>query len=211
MIHRATCINWTKSASRIPTELWAFPFNCTYKNSTVVSSQSFVLGGRGHNFLVKMKLLSPFGGCLALLLFSLFNVCTAEGGEEEAVNVLLFMFFGIGVGVIFMQCLNYIGDPVPYTVVVFIAGILFSLSNKDGTGRHRDYLPLLLTWTFLMVLLFFSVQACLASRWRSGSTSIPNSYFSCFYPLLSLVRPWVLTGITPKELFFRLPSLPDQV
>lgn len=83
-----------------------------------------------------MKLLSPFGGCVALLLLSLFNVCYAEGGEEEAVNVLLFMFFGIGVGVIFMQILNLVGDPVPYTVVVFIAGILFSLSNKDGTGRH---------------------------------------------------------------------------
>lgn len=87
-----------------------------------------------------MKLLSPFGGCLALLLLSLFSVCYAaegDGGKEEAVNVLLFMFFGIGVGVIFMQCLNLIGDPVPYTVVVFIAGILFSLSNKEGTGNHR--------------------------------------------------------------------------
>lgn len=83
-----------------------------------------------------MKLLSPFGGCIALLLFSLFQVAQAEGGEVEPVDVLLFMFFGIGVGVLFMQGLNAIGDPVPYTVVVFIAGILFSLANKDGTGEQ---------------------------------------------------------------------------
>lgn len=95
-------------------------------------------GGNLHINRLEMKLLSPFGGCLALLLFSLFSVGYAAEGEaeEEAVNVLLFMFFGIGVGVIFMQCLNLIGDPVPYTVVVFIAGILFSLSNKDGTGNR---------------------------------------------------------------------------
>jgi len=74
-----------------------------------------------------------------LLLFSLFQVAQAEGGEVEPVDVLLFMFFGIGVGVLFMQFLNAIGDPVPYTVVVFVAGILFSLANKDGTGKIHFY------------------------------------------------------------------------
>lgn len=78
-------------------------------------------------------------GCLALLLLvTLFTTCRAEQDHEkpDAIDVLLFMFFGIGVGVLFMQFLNKIGDPVPYTVVVFIAGILFSLANKNGTGMH---------------------------------------------------------------------------
>lgn len=77
-------------------------------------------------------------GCLSLLLLvTLFTTCRAADHEKpDAIDVLLFMFFGIGVGVLFMQFLNKIGDPVPYTVVVFIAGILFSLANKDGTGMH---------------------------------------------------------------------------
>lgn len=76
-------------------------------------------------------------GCLALLLLvGFFQTCKAEDhAKPDAIDVLLFMFFGIGVGVVFMQFLNKIGDPVPYTVVVFIAGILFSLANKDGTGK----------------------------------------------------------------------------
>jgi NhaP-type Na+/H+ or K+/H+ antiporter len=70
-----------------------------------------------------------------LALAGLFHSCHAEVHEKpEALQVVLFMFFGIGVGIIFMQFLNYIGDPIPYTVAVFIAGILFSLANKDSTG-----------------------------------------------------------------------------
>lgn len=67
---------------------------------------------------------------------SLFALCRAENDNEkpEPLQIVLFMFFGIGVGILFMQILNKIGDPVPYTVAVFIAGILFSLANKDGTG-----------------------------------------------------------------------------
>lgn len=80
-----------------------------------------------------MKLFSSFGGCFAfLILSSIVHVCQAEKPEPN--DILLFMFFGIGVGVIFMQVLNRLGDPVPFTVVVFIAGILFSLANKDSTG-----------------------------------------------------------------------------
>lgn len=63
---------------------------------------------------------------------SVIPVCKAE--KPEPPDVLLFMFFGIGVGIIIMQCLNKMGDPVPFTVVVFIVGILFSLANKDSTG-----------------------------------------------------------------------------
>lgn len=67
---------------------------------------------------------------------SLFALSRAENDNEkpEPLQIVLFMFFGIGVGILFMQILNKIGDPVPYTVAVFIAGILFSLANKDGTG-----------------------------------------------------------------------------
>ena len=74
-----------------------------------------------------------------LLMFSMYisNV-EADGNEEEGrpVKVILFMFFGIGVGIIFMQVLNKFKEPIPYTVAIFLAGILFSLANREGTGRN---------------------------------------------------------------------------
>lgn len=86
--------------------------------------------------IMSFALLSK-GRMLLILLATLFLACSAaeESEQPEPIDVLLFMFFGIGVGVLFMQFLNKIGDPVPYTVVVFIAGILFALANKDGTGN----------------------------------------------------------------------------
>jgi hypothetical protein len=73
-------------------------------------------------------------GFLAIaILAALVPVVRAEA---EPIDCLLFMCFGIGVGILFMQVLNKIGDPIPYTVVVFIAGILFSLANKDSTGKY---------------------------------------------------------------------------
>lgn len=81
-----------------------------------------------------MKLFSINTICYAVfILLSLAQVCKAEENAEPA-DILLFMFFGIGVGIILMQFLNKIGDPVPFTVVVFISGILFSLASKDSTG-----------------------------------------------------------------------------
>ncbi len=70
---------------------------------------------------------------------STMEVCKAE--KPEPPDILLFMFFGIGVGIVIMQCLNKLGDPVPFTVVVFIAGILLSLANKESTGDRSTYLP----------------------------------------------------------------------
>lgn len=80
-----------------------------------------------------MKYISLQSIChVALAFMSMLQVCKAE--TDEPVDILLFMFFGVGVGIIIMQFLNKIGDPVPFTVVVFISGILFSLASKDSTG-----------------------------------------------------------------------------
>lgn len=80
-----------------------------------------------------MKYLSLQSIChVALVFMSMLQVCKAE--TDEPVDILLFMFFGVGVGIITMQFLNKIGDPIPFTVVIFISGILFSLASKDSTG-----------------------------------------------------------------------------
>ncbi len=55
-----------------------------------------------------------------------------NNSKEESV-VIIFMFFGLGLGVIFSQLLSRYGEAIPYTVVVFIAGLLLSAAaNSKG-------------------------------------------------------------------------------
>jgi hypothetical protein len=53
---------------------------------------------------------------------------------SEPIVVILFMFFGIGLGIIFMQVLNWLKDPIPYTCSVFLGGIFLSLASKNQDG-----------------------------------------------------------------------------
>lgn len=57
-----------------------------------------------------------------------------EDGLEQTV-VLLFMFFGLGVGILAMQLLSFFGDAIPYTCLVFLIGVLFSLGNTKSNGK----------------------------------------------------------------------------
>lgn len=93
---------------------------------------------------------------VAVILMSMVQVCKAE--THEPVDILLFMFFGVGVGIIVMQCLNKIGDPVPFTVVVFISGILFSLATKDSTGTSCLF-TFMLTCSLIRPLCRFQVYS----------------------------------------------------
>jgi Na+-driven multidrug efflux pump len=68
------------------------------------------------------------------LIMSMFTTVRAEEGTDPEV-VILFMFFGLGIGIITMQFLSALGDPLPYTVVVFTAGLLFSLFDANNAGR----------------------------------------------------------------------------
>jgi len=77
------------------------------------------------------------------------------------VVIILFMFFGLGIGIIIMQILSAIGDPLPYTVVVFMAGLLFSLMDKNNAGLFGESVTEwvdidadLLLFTFLPPLIF---------------------------------------------------------
>lgn len=70
---------------------------------------------------------------VALVLMTTTPV-RAETAQSDPVVVILFMFFGLGTGILIMQVLSAIGDPIPYTCVVFAAGIIFSLAHKSNTG-----------------------------------------------------------------------------
>ena len=69
----------------------------------------------------------------ALLLMTTSSV-RAESAQSDPVVVILFMFFGLGTGILIMQVLSALGDPIPYTCVVFASGIIFSLAHKSNTG-----------------------------------------------------------------------------
>jgi hypothetical protein len=57
-----------------------------------------------------------------------------SGDEIDPVIILLFMFFGLGVGVLLSQVLSIFGEAVPYTVLVFLLGMLFSTA-ADSNGK----------------------------------------------------------------------------
>jgi hypothetical protein len=54
--------------------------------------------------------------------------------DADPVVSILFIVFGLGIGILIQQVLSKLGDPVPYTVVVFIAGLVFSLWNREDAG-----------------------------------------------------------------------------
>eukprot|EP01031_Cornospumella_fuschlensis_P035805 gene35805-43429_t len=85
-----------------------------------------------------------------LLLFCLlsitFNVvhCSddddTESNDLESTDVLLFLFFGLGIGILVTQILSHWEDTVPYTVVIFVIGVIFSATDghKNTFGKSVD-------------------------------------------------------------------------
>lgn len=63
-----------------------------------------------------------------------------EDEEEglEATVVLLFMFFGLAIGILAMQGLSLVGEPIPYTCLVFLLGVIFSLGNNNHDGKFQS-------------------------------------------------------------------------
>eukprot|EP01040_Poterioochromonas_malhamensis_P013678 gene13678-15075_t len=103
-----------------------------------------------------------------LLLFCVFVPLLADGTDDnpdddsgiDAVVILLFMFFGLGVGVVVTQVLSIFGEAIPYTVLVFLLGLLFSTA-ADSVGSFGESITQwvdidaeLLLFVFLPPLIF---------------------------------------------------------
>ena len=76
--------------------------------------------------------------CMLLILLLSVPMAAAESDSDatsDPVVVILFMFFGLGMGIIIMQVLSAMGEPIPYTCVVFATGIIFSLGTKGDGGK----------------------------------------------------------------------------
>jgi len=77
---------------------------------------------------------------LALFLVMTPSVEASDDATSNPVVVILFMFFGLGMGIFIMQGLSALGDPIPYTCVIFAVGIIFSLCTKGNGGIYSDVL-----------------------------------------------------------------------
>lgn len=75
--------------------------------------------------------------------FSIDNHRHLSNGKEEEkedlshVLVLLFMFFGLSLGILLMQLLSHVGEAIPYTVLVFLMGVMFdAISHRSGGNKE---------------------------------------------------------------------------
>lgn len=83
-------------------------------------------------------------GQLLLWIFIISSIAAvvrgAEDDEEDlsSTNIILFLFFGLGVGILAMQILSIFGEKLPYTVVIFILGAILSLADNKNGGKFGE-------------------------------------------------------------------------
>lgn len=63
------------------------------------------------------------------------NLSSDENEGLSHVLVLLFMFFGLSLGIFVMQTLSHVGEAIPYTVLVFLMGIVFAAISDKSEGE----------------------------------------------------------------------------
>ncbi|KAJ1435051.1 Sodium/hydrogen exchanger family-domain-containing protein [Ochromonadaceae sp. CCMP2298] len=141
-----------------------------------------------------MKSLLIWGIALFGFILAAIGLSTAsyEPGASGPVDVMLFMFFGIGLGVLIMQVLNKIGDPLPYTCVVFLVGILLAVITTDNANGGvfakslNQWINIdaeLLLFVFLPPLIFGEAMSL---NWYQTVGALPQA--------LVLAGPGVLIG-----------------
>jgi uncharacterized membrane protein YbjE (DUF340 family) len=107
----------------------------------------------------------------------------------NTVNILLFMFFGLALGVVVSQLLSIFGEAIPYTVLVFLLGMLFSTA-ADSPGSFGDSINQwlgidaeLLLFVFLPPLIFGEAMSLNWYHLKGG-----------FFQSVILAGPGVLIG-----------------
>ena len=94
--------------------------------------------------------------CYIVCLSSVYGHSDYDvSNDADPVVTILFIAFGLGIGILIQQVLSKLGDPVPYTVVVFIAGLVFSSWTRDNAGMYVGHR--------LCVISMMSDQAAVAA------------------------------------------------
>ena len=108
--------------------------------------------------------------CVSLVLLSGYSAVMADSFDdddnpEREINptaVILFMFFGLCLGILTLQVISRLGEAVPYTVVIFLIGVLTSFlfkvhSNDAFEQSINDWVkinPDIMLFVFLPPLIF---------------------------------------------------------
>lgn len=116
---------------------------------------------------------------------------SAGGSGIAPTAVILFMFFGLCLGIFTLQVISRIGESIPYTVIIFILGIIFSFVLKlDGGNVFEESIndwvkidPEIMLFVFLPPLIF-------------GEAMSLNWFHVCgaFFQAFVLAGPGVLIG-----------------
>lgn len=78
-----------------------------------------------------------------------------EVDELSNVLVLLFMFVGLSLGVLIMQTLSHVGEAIPYTVLVFLTGIIFAAISTERHGKLLVFFHNFSKSSFFLFYLYF--------------------------------------------------------
>lgn len=80
---------------------------------------------------------------LILLIFCSSNLVSGHSDDDQESDssvVILFLFIGLGLGILVMQTMSYFGELVPYTVVLFLLGVIFSTINNEDAGLITEFI-----------------------------------------------------------------------
>ncbi|RYY84565.1 hypothetical protein EON63_09010 [archaeon] len=130
--------------------------------------------------------------------------CAAEGDDDVLgpTNVILFLFFGLGCGIVVTQLLSYYGEILPYTVIMFLLGVFFSIAdtNQGTFGQSvRDWVNIdadLMLFVFLPPLVFGEAMNL---NWYYAKGGMTQSFL--------LAGPGVLIGAAIMGVFTKVRNI----
>lgn len=129
--------------------------------------------------------------CYMVCLSSVYGHSDDGVKNADPVVTILFIVFGLGIGILIQQLLSKLGDPVPYTVVVFIAGLIFSSWNRDDAGMDVGRVPHSYLHDVLSIYLLLLLLLLLLCKHALYCRILLHSLFSSSYPSsLSLQVSW---------------------
>jgi NhaP-type Na+/H+ or K+/H+ antiporter len=121
-----------------------------------------------------------------------------EGGGTDPSDIILFMFFGLLMGVITLQVLSRLGDPLPYTVVMFFLGIVFSF-NTDFHGSTGMWGDSIYKWSRIdadMMLYIFLPPLIFGEAMNLNWFFVQNAFLqSCLLAGPGVVLTTVFMGV----------------
>lgn len=130
------------------------------------------------------------------------NTANVSNQDSPAI-VILFMFFGLSLGILVMQILSKFGEPVPYTVVIFLLGGLFSFVSRASDHDTNAFSTSIDDWVNIdadLIVFVFLPPLVFGEAMNLNWHHVKGAFFqSCL-----LAGPGVLMGAAMMGCFVRL-------